>query len=152
MNRLSQVVPRALLLFALGASAVPAGAQAPAPVSKDPGTTAEADLGQPPTDLSPQVFYEYLLAEIAGARGQFGVAVPAYLDLTRRTRDPRIARRATEMALFAHDLPAALEAARIWSETDPDSVEAKRVLAGLLVSGGGGRLAEAQAHLARVLA
>jgi tetratricopeptide (TPR) repeat protein len=152
MNRLSQVVPRALLLFALGASVVPAGAQVPAPVSKDPGTVAEADLGQPPTDLSPQVFYEYLLAEIAGARGQFGVAVPAYLDLARRTRDPRIARRATEMALFAHDLPAALEAARIWSEAEPDSVEAKRVLAGLLVSGGGGRLAEAQAHLARVLA
>ena len=150
MKRLPQVVPRALLLFALGVCAVPVGAQAPAASEPEAATGPETNF--PAQELSPQVFYEYLLAEIAGARGQFSVAVPAYLDLARRTRDPRIARRATEMALFAHQLPAALEAARIWSETDPDSVEAKRVLAGVLVSGGAGRLEEAQTQLARVLA
>jgi Flp pilus assembly protein TadD len=152
MKRLPQVVPRALLLLTLGACAVPVGAQAPAPVASEPPVPAGPDAHFPAQELSPQVFYEYLLAEIAGARGQFGVAVPAYLDLARRTRDPRIARRATEMALFAHQMPAALEAARIWSESEPDSIEAKRVLAGILVAGGAGRLDEAQAHLARVLA
>lgn len=146
MTRLSLAVPRALLLFALGACAVPAGAQSPL----EPPEAEDSQL--PAQELSPQVLYEYLLAEIAGARGQFEVAVPAYLDLARRTRDPRIARRATEMALFARQLGAALEAARIWSEADPESVEAKRVLASLLVSGGTSRLDEAQAHLARILA
>lgn len=150
MTRLPQVVPRAFLLLALGAATIPAGAQVPAAA---PETEAGAVVNPrlPGQELSPQVFYEYLLAEIAGARGEFGVAVPAYLDLARRTRDPRIARRATEMALFARQLPAALEAARIWAEADPDSPDAKRVLAGLLVSGGT-RLDEAQAHLARILA
>jgi len=151
MNRLPQVVLRALLLFALGASAVPVGAQAAeeAPASEAIIGGADAPSAQA---LSPQIFYEFLLAEIAAARGQFGVAVPAYLDLARRTRDPRIARRATEMALLARQLPAAAEAARIWSEAEPDSAEAKRVLAGVLISGGTARLDEAQAHLARILA
>jgi tetratricopeptide (TPR) repeat protein len=150
MKRLSPAVPRALLLVALGMGAVSAAAQAPAADPKP--EAAGAGARWPAQELSPQVFYEYLLAEIAGARGQFEVAVPAYLDLARRTRDPRIARRATEIALVARQLPAALEAARIWNDADPDSPEAKRVLAGVLMSGGAGRLDEAQTHLARVLA
>jgi predicted Zn-dependent protease len=149
MNRLTHVVPRALLLLALGAGAAPGMAQGP---SVEDSRPAGGDARLQPQELSPQVFYEYLLAEIAAARGQFGVAVPAYLDLARRTRDPRIARRATELALFARQLPAAAEAARIWSEADPDSPEAKRVLAGVLVGGGEARLDEAQVQLARVLA
>ncbi|MBL8447523.1 MAG: tetratricopeptide repeat protein [Zoogloeaceae bacterium] len=106
----------------------------------------------PEQALTAQIFYEFLLAEIAGARGQFQVAVPAYLDLARRTRDPRVARRATEVALYARQFSAAGEAARIWSEADPDSADARKVLAGLLMGRGTPRLEEAQAHLARVLA
>lgn len=148
MIRLSQVVPRALLLFALGACAVPLGVQAQS--SESDGAEAETRL--PGQELTPQILYEFMLAEIAAARGQFDVAVPAYLDLARRTRDPRIARRATEVALFARQFRAAMEAARIWSAADPDSAEAKRVVAGLLVSGGTNRLDEAQVQLARILA
>lgn len=150
MNRQPIVVFRALLLVVLGLC-LPAGAQAQGGVAQ----SAEAG-GQvlPALDqsLSAQVFYEFLLAEIAGARGQFGVAVPAYLDLARRTRDPRIARRATEMSLVARQLQAAAEAARIWSEADPNSADARRVLAGVLIGGGAPSLDEAQTHLARVLA
>lgn len=151
MNRLPQVVPRALLLFALGFGAVPVGAQAPAPSAHPAGAAGGADA-LPTQTLSAQVFYEFMLAEVAAARGQFDVAVPAYLDLARRTRDPRIARRATEVALFARQLPAAGEAARIWSEADPNSAEAKRVLAGVLIGGGAARMDEAQTQLARILA
>ena len=105
----------------------------------------------PAQSLSPETLYTFLLAEIAGARGQIGVAVEAYVTLARHTRDPRIARRATEIALFARDLAATAEAARIWTETDPASEDARRVLAGALVTGER-RLDEVQTQFARVLA
>ena len=97
------------------------------------------------------MLYQFLLAEIAGARGQFDVAVPAYLDLARRTQDARIARRATEVAIYARQMPAATEAAQLWARLDPDSPDAKRILAGVM-SRGGVSVDAIQAHLAKVLA
>ena len=102
-------------------------------------------------ELTPQVLYQFLLAEIAGARGQFDVAVPAYLDLARRTQDARIARRATEVAIYARQMPAATEAAQLWARLDPDSPDAKRILAGVM-SRGGVSVDAIQVHLAKVLA
>ncbi len=105
----------------------------------------------PPQELTEQLLFMLLLAEIAGARGEIAVSVEAYIELARMTRDPRIAKRATEIALFARDIGAAAEAARLWVEADPDSDEAKRVLAGVLASSGE-RLNEVQIQLARILA
>lgn len=105
----------------------------------------------PGQELTPQTLYRFLLAEVAAARGQLDVAAQLYLDLARSTRDPRIARRATEMALFARDSELAAESARVWVETDPGSEEAKRLLAGV-ISGHGGRLEDVQIQLARALA
>jgi len=56
--------------------------------------------------------------------------------LAKRTRDPRIARRATEVALYARMNNAAIEAATIWREADPTSTRALQALAGMLVSVG----------------
>src|SRR6266571_2100693 len=50
-----------------------------------------------------------LLAEIAGQRGNLGLSAQAYVDLAKRTRDPRIARRATEVALYARMNGAAID-------------------------------------------
>ncbi len=105
----------------------------------------------PAQALTPEILYTVLLGEIAGARGEIGIAVEAYLQMARRTRDPRIARRATEIALFARHGEAATEAARIWVEADPASEDARRVLASVLASSGD-RLNEIQIHLARILA
>jgi hypothetical protein len=54
-----------------------------------------------------------MLAEVAAARGQTVMAARSYLDLARRTRDGRIARRAAEMALFARDAEMSGEASRL---------------------------------------
>lgn len=102
--------------------------------------------------LTAEALYLLLLAEIAGARGEIDVSAEAYTQLARRTQDPRIARRATEIALFARNTPLAIEAARIWSEAEPQSEDARRILAGVLASGGGERLDEVQIELARILA
>ena len=46
------------------------------------------------TDLSEPTLYEFLLGEIALQRGDLPLAAKTYLDLAKRTRDPRVARRA----------------------------------------------------------
>ena len=103
----------------------------------------------PPQELSAQTLYRFLLAEIAGARGQSDLAAQLYLDLARTTRDPRIARRATEIALYSRNTEIAAEAASLWTETDPESEAARRVLAGV---GAGGSMENVQIQLARALA
>jgi tetratricopeptide (TPR) repeat protein len=104
----------------------------------------------PNQDLTENLLYEYLLAEIAGQRGSVALSAQAYVDLARRTRDPRIARRATEIALYARMNNAAIEAATIWHEADPASTRALQALAGMLVSTG--RYEEALPRLRQLLA
>ena len=124
---------------------VSAAAPAPDPPPLEAG--ALADL--PKQDLTETILYEYLLAEIAGQRGNVGLAAQAYVDLAKRTRDPRIARRATEVALYARMGNAAIEAAQIWYEAEPKSQRALQALAGLLVTGG--RYDEALPHLKKLV-
>ena len=104
----------------------------------------------PKLKLTEQLMFKIMLAEVAEQRGQPQIAVPAYLELARETRDPRIARRATEVAWNARSVEAALEAAGIWLETDPKSTQARQFVAVLLVNQE--QLADAQPHLAKWLA
>ena len=103
----------------------------------------------PKQELTGQILYQALLAEIAGQRGNIGLSASAYLDLARTTRDPRVARRAAEIALHGRNLDMALQAARLWVEIDADSSQARQMLAGLLVSAN--RLDELQPHVAKLL-
>lgn len=143
MNFRFTSIAAGLALAGLLATTPPAAAQ-------DDAAPAEAAL-LPPHALTPDVLFMLLLGEIAGARGEVAVSADAYLELARHTLDPRIARRATEIALFAQDIEAAGEAARIWADSDPGSTEAQRVLAGILANDSQ-RLNEVQIQLARVLA
>ena len=120
----------------------------PAPVPGQSVSTSQAQL--PVQDLTESILYEFLLAEIAGQRGNLALAAQAYVDLAKRTHDPRIARRATEMAVFARMNSTAIEAARLWRETEPGSVRALQVVAGLLINAN--RLDEAFPYLQEMLA
>jgi tetratricopeptide (TPR) repeat protein len=104
----------------------------------------------PKQELDKDILYEFLLAEIAGQRGNLGLSAQAYFDLAKRTRDPRIARRATEVALYARMNSAAIDAARIWHETEPGSARPLQALGGLLVAAG--RYDEALPSLKKLLA
>ena len=104
----------------------------------------------PNQELTEGLLYEFLLAEIAGQRGNLALSAQAYVDLAKRTRDPRIARRATEVALYARMNNAAIDAASIWQETEPGSTRPLQALAGLLVAAG--RYDEALPNLKKLLA
>ena len=133
------------------AQSQPPAATAPAPkprvVVMRPTAKPQA---LPNQEMSQGILFKMLLAEIALQRGQNNVAVQSYLELTRETKDPRIAQRATEVAWNSRLLGPALETAGIWLAADPESLQARQILAALLVSQS--RLADAQPHLEKSLA
>jgi tetratricopeptide (TPR) repeat protein len=92
------------------------------------------DASLPARNLDEELLYKFLLAEIASQRENLQVAAQAYLDLAKNTRDPRVARRATEVALQARRNDIALESARIWLAAENNSAAARQTLATLLVN------------------
>jgi tetratricopeptide (TPR) repeat protein len=122
--------------------------ESPAAIVPAPASRPAANL--PLRDLDEKTLYEFLLGEIAAQRGNPALAAQTYLDLAKRTRDPRVARRAVEVANFARMPDVALEAARIWHETDPASPQALQTVTVLLV--GAKRIDEAEPYLAKLLA
>ncbi|KAB2837968.1 MAG: tetratricopeptide repeat protein, partial [Burkholderiales bacterium] len=90
------------------------------------------------------------LGEVALQRGQYGLAARALTEATRETRDAKLARRATEVALFAKEYAVGLDAARYWNELDPSSQRARQLLASLLVASG--KLGEARPRLVELIA
>jgi tetratricopeptide (TPR) repeat protein len=92
------------------------------------------DASLPARNLDEELLYKFLLAEIASQRENLQVAAQAYLDLAKNTRDPRVARRATEVALQARRNDLALESARIWLAAENNSAAARQTLATLLVN------------------
>ena len=107
-------------------------------------------LSLPSLSLTPPVLYELLAAEIAAQRQQLSTAYSSYSSLAAQTRDARLARRATEIALNGRAFEQALTSARLWSELDPMSDESKQTLETLLLATN--RLAEAEPALSRRMA
>jgi tetratricopeptide (TPR) repeat protein len=91
-------------------------------------TLATAGEQLPPQDLTPETLYDYLFAEIAGARGELNLSAQTLINLARKTRDPRIARRAAQVAFVARNPALATEAAQLWRETSPQSREANQLM------------------------
>ena len=98
------------------------------------GTKSLARTDLPERSLDADFLYKFLLAEIAGQRGDYKLAAQAYLEMAKTSRDPRIARRATEVALYGRHSDIAVEAAKLWLETENDSAAARQTLAALYVN------------------
>jgi tetratricopeptide (TPR) repeat protein len=78
--------------------------------------------------------YDMLLGEIALQRGDYALAAKTYLELAKQSRDPRVARRAVEVANQGKLTDLAIEASRTWLDIEPQSPAALQVLAALLIS------------------
>lgn len=127
-------------------------------VDSTPTPTGKANLEQivetptlklPNVALTDRLLYEFLLGDIAVQRDQPELAAQAYLNLAKTTRDPRVARRAAQLAYEARQFDAAVEAFKLWQELEPSSPLAKQMLLSLLLSGG--KLQEARPYLDEVL-
>ncbi len=126
------------------------GLPAAAEPDNGPDSVADAANTLPPQELTGEIIYQLLLAEIAGSRGNLALSASTYVDLAQKTRDPRIARRAAEVAFYGRQLDAALQATEFWVEIEPASPQAQQMLINLLIAGS--RSDALAAHLAKMLA
>ena len=87
----------------------------------------------PAVELSEDILYKVLTAEIAFQRGQWQSAYVTILAAAQQTRDPRLAKRAAEIAVTARQPSEALVAVRLWTELAPHSDEALQNYLGLIM-------------------
>lgn len=102
----------------------------------------------PVASFDKETLYQLLVAEVAGYRNQYDVALKHYAEQAVITRDAGVAARATRLAAYLKRDDVALETAQIWAEVDPDSIEAHRHAADQLVRSG--ELEKAVAHMEAV--
>lgn len=90
----------------------------------------------PTQSLSEEMLFDFLLGEIGLQRRRADVANGAYAHLLKSTRDPRVARRATEIGLVTGNAKGAIDSAKQWSEVEPASIQARHMLVALLLKEG----------------
>lgn len=124
---------------------------APEPVVEQEEVTAFSPAPEvvPPVELSSGLLYQLLVGEVSAQRGELEMAAHAYQQAAAFTRDLRLARRATQIAVYAQDYTTALKAARLWVELAPEALDARQSLAALLIRQG--RADEALTHLEALL-
>ncbi|WP_283787844.1 tetratricopeptide repeat protein [Bermanella sp. WJH001] len=131
------------LMFAPLFSLLLLGAQSFAAVQDDTGDDLE------PTNYSVNTFYALLVAEMAGQRQLYDVALGNYLLESHRTQDAGVTARATQIAQFIGADQAALDAATLWVKLDPKNPLAQQALSSELVKAA--RFSESALHLQKAL-
>ena len=142
-------VPAGLLLLLLSGcsvlapssapSAVPATATDPATTTTSSGRPVATAAATPVLKAQPipaATLYSLLVAEMAGQRQRFDIALYHYMEQARSTRDPDIAERAARIAQFIGSLPHASEAVDIWLQAEPDNPAPHQAAAQLLMEQG----------------
>ena len=115
------------------ADASDTAAAAAAHETEDRVAEAMRNEGLPVLSLSEALLFKYTSAEIAFQRGSWQFAFANMLAIAQETRDPRLARRAAEMAVTAKQPEEALTAIRLWRAVAPKSDEATQFYLGLLL-------------------
>ena len=99
--------------------------------------------------LSADFIYKYLVGEIAGQRGDYGLASAALLELAGSSRDPWLAERATKAAVYGNQPQIALRAGALWVELDPTSTEARQAMVQMLLASG--KINELRPHMQQLI-
>lgn len=129
-SRLSKMVSGMLVpAILIGCAAGPMVSQTANAQDQKPSPSAQNNF----SDERSQLMYELMIAELAGRRGYLDVATEGYLSASKRTDDTRVAERATKLAVWGAQWELAQEAADRWLELDPDSSEARELLAQILM-------------------
>ena len=145
MNRL--VALTALLFLAGCQSLMQSTPPSSPPVEEaaEPQTEAPREYGS----FSPETLYALLVAELAGQRNRFDIALGNYVQQANATQDPGVAERGFRIADYLNAQQAALDTALIWAANAPDNLDAQRAAAVQLARAG--RYEESLAYMESVL-
>ena len=112
------------------------------------GLSAEEEASAQ-TEYSVNTFYALLVAEMAGQRQLFDLALGNYLLEAHRTQDPAVSARATQIAQYIGADQAALDAATLWVKLDNENPQGQIALSQELVKAS--RFSESVIHLQNAL-
>ncbi len=116
------------LVQALTDPATPPAEPLPVPTSA-PVTDIDATLKAKTPGLNAAEVYAILAGEIAGRRGEMGVAFSHYLKAAQLTRSSKLAELAVRTAISSKDYPSAEQGVRLWLELAPDAPAAHQLAA-----------------------
>ncbi|WP_426191831.1 tetratricopeptide repeat protein [Massilia sp. DWR3-1-1] len=102
------------------------------PVTAAP-PAAQAEPPLPNVELTSELLYKLVLAEIDLKNGNWQGPYMLMMGAAQQTRDPRLAQRASEIALAARQGEPTMAAIRLWRELAPQSDEANQYYLGLVV-------------------
>jgi Flp pilus assembly protein TadD len=136
------------------AAAAPATVEADADAANAANAAEAADVSAidptlPKVALTGELLYKLTKAELDFHNGNWQPAYLTMMAVAQQTRDPRLARRATEMALLSKQGEPTLAAVSLWRQLAPDSDEAAQYYLGFVILSD--NLAEAEPILRRRL-
>lgn len=130
-----------VLMMAMG-GLMACSAMSPKPLNFPISQASATGLG----DERSELMYQLLVGELAGRRGDLPLALNSYLEAAEQSDDPRVAERATQLAIYAQQWEVALRAGERWLQLDPQSADANRLMATVHLRNGNTE-ASAQAFL-----
>lgn len=145
MNRL---VVFTALLFLGGCQSLMQGTPSSSPPVEE-ATEPQVETPQEYGSFSRETLYALLVAELAGQRNRFDIALGNYVQQANATQDPGVAERGFRIADYLNAEQAALDTALIWATNAPDNLDAQRAAAVQLARAG--RYDESLTYMERVL-
>jgi len=124
-----------------GDATAPAGQQAAAPVTKPEPTVYGS--------FSEDTLNSLLVAEIAGQRNRFDIALDNYVAQAQKTQDAAVSERAFRIAEYLGADQASLDTSLLWAKNDPDNIDAQRAAAIQLARAG--RYDDSMSYMEKVL-
>lgn len=136
-----------LILIALLTLAGCATQNMKAAENKRPSATEQTTTLTKP--LEAEFVYQYLVAEIAGQRGDFATAGSIFYQLANSEQDARFAERAAKIAVYGNVGNLVLPSVELWAKLDPNSTEAQQAMTEILIKTD--HLSEAEPYLSQLL-
>ncbi|MCW3150828.1 tetratricopeptide repeat protein [Stutzerimonas stutzeri] len=133
MKRLATLA--ALLLLGGCQTLLPNAPEGTPPVQEAASEAQPAKTGEYGS-FSQETLYALLVAELAGQRNRFDIALGNYVQQANATQDPGVAERSFRIAEYLGADQAALDSALIWARNAPDNLDAQRAAAVQLARGG----------------
>ncbi len=92
--------------------------------------------------------FKYLVAEVAGQRGDLATSSKAFYELATISQDASLAERAAKTAAYGNVPGMTLPTVKLWSDLDPSSHEAQQAMTEVLIATN--QLNQAKPYLAKL--
>lgn len=88
----------------------------------------------PVNELSSELLYDLLLAELALQQNNYDLAFEKYYQAAAQTRDSRLIKKATGVTLFSKNDAQTNKSVKLWSELQPQHLDVQQIYASTLIN------------------